>query len=76
MGVRRIGGTRTAMVMLAEPVVAVVAAAIVLDQPVTFTEVVGGGAILLAAALVQRPTSGDARPLGGPEPAAAVASHE
>ena len=35
MGVRRIGGTRTAMVMLAEPVVAVVAAALVLGQPVT-----------------------------------------
>ena len=76
MGVRRIGGTRTAMVMLAEPVVAVVAAAIVLGQPVTLPEVLGGGAILLAAALVQRPTLGDARPATGPEPAAAVASHE
>jgi drug/metabolite transporter (DMT)-like permease len=76
MGVRRIGGTRTAMVMLAEPVVAVVAAAIVLGQPVTVTEVLGGSAILLAAALVQRPTPGDARPVTGPEPAAAVASHE
>jgi drug/metabolite transporter (DMT)-like permease len=76
MGVRRIGGTRTAMVMLAEPVVAVVAAAIVLGQPVTVTEVLGGSAILMAAALVQRPTLGDTRPLGGPEPAAAVASHE
>jgi drug/metabolite transporter (DMT)-like permease len=76
MGVRRIGGTRTAMVMLAEPVVAVVAAAIVLGQPLTLPEVLGGGAILAAAALVQRPTIGDARPRSGPEPAAAVASHE
>jgi drug/metabolite transporter (DMT)-like permease len=76
MGVRRIGGTRTAMVMLAEPVVAVVAAALVLGQPVTIAEVLGGGAILLAAALVQRPTIGDAQPLRGSEPAAAVAAHE
>jgi drug/metabolite transporter (DMT)-like permease len=76
MGVRRLGGTRTAMVMLAEPVVAVVAAAFVLGQPVTLSEVLGGAAILLAAALVQRPTVGDARRLGGGEPAAAVASHE
>ena len=76
MGVRRIGGTRTAMVMLAEPVVAVVAAALVLGQPVTVAEVVGGGAILLAAALVQRPTIGDAQPVRGSEPAAAVAAHE
>jgi drug/metabolite transporter (DMT)-like permease len=76
LGVRRIGGTRTAMVMLVEPVVAVVAAALVLGQPVTIIEVLGGGAILLAAALAQRPTVGDARSLNGPEPAAAIASHE
>ncbi len=59
MGVRRIGGTRTALVMLAEPVAAVVCAAIVLGQPVTPLELVGGAAILLAAALVQRPSAGD-----------------
>jgi drug/metabolite transporter, DME family len=54
-GVRRIGGTRAAVVMLAEPVVGVAVAAVVLGQPLTAAEVVGGLAILLAAAVVQRP---------------------
>ena len=76
MGVRRIGGTRTAMVMLAEPVVAVVSAAIVLGQPVTLPEVLGGGAILLAAALVQRPPLVDSRSMTRPEPTAVLGSHE
>jgi drug/metabolite transporter (DMT)-like permease len=76
MGVRRIGGTRTAMVMLAEPVVAVVSAAIVLGQPVTLPEVLGGGAILLAAALVQRPPLADSRSTARPEAATVIGSHE
>jgi drug/metabolite transporter (DMT)-like permease len=76
MGVRRIGGTRTAMLMLAEPVVAVVSAAVVLGQPITGAEVLGGAAILVAAALVQRPTPRDTRPVTRPEPSAAVVSHE
>jgi drug/metabolite transporter (DMT)-like permease len=62
--------------MLAEPVVAVVSAAIVLGQPITAAEVLGGAAILVAAALVQRPTPGDTRPVTRPEPSAAVVSHE
>jgi drug/metabolite transporter (DMT)-like permease len=64
------------MLMLAEPVVAVVSAAIVLGQPITVAEVLGGAAILVAAALVQRPTPQDARPAIRPEPSAAVGSHE
>lgn len=54
-GVRRIGGTRAAVVMLAEPVVGVAVAAAVLGQPLTVAEVIGGLAILLAAGVVQRP---------------------
>lgn len=76
MGVRRIGGTRTAMLMLAEPVVAVVSAAVVLGQPITGAEVLGGAAILMAAALVQRPAGGDMRPVTQSEPSVAVGSHE
>jgi drug/metabolite transporter (DMT)-like permease len=60
-GVRRIGGIRTAMVMLAEPVVAVVLAGVVLGQEVTPLQLAGGTAILVAAALAQRPVAMDAR---------------
>lgn len=76
MGVRRIGGSRTAMIMLAEPVVAVVSAALVLGQPMTVSQLVGGSAILLAAALVQRPVSGDVSPPALAEPATVVGPHE
>jgi drug/metabolite transporter (DMT)-like permease len=64
------------MVMLAEPVVAVVSAAIVLGQPLTLPEVLGGGAILLAAALVQRPPLADSRSTARREPTAVIGSHE
>jgi drug/metabolite transporter (DMT)-like permease len=70
-GVRRIGGTRTAVTMLAEPVTAVVSAAIVLGQPVTPSQVLGGAAILVAAALVQRHVPGDV-PLAPPAVLAAA----
>lgn len=56
-GVRRIGGTRAAVIMLAEPVVGVAVAAVVLGQPLSSAEVVGGLAILVAAAVVQRPVA-------------------
>jgi drug/metabolite transporter (DMT)-like permease len=59
VGVRRIGGTRTATVMLSEPVVAVTFAAIALGEPIVAAQLVGGAAILLGAALVQRPTMAD-----------------
>ncbi len=55
-GVRRIGGTRTAVLMLGEPITGVIMAALVLGQAVTAAEVAGGVAILGAAALVQRPS--------------------
>ena len=59
VGVRRIGGTRAATVMLSEPVMAVVFAAIALGEPITVPQIIGGAAILLGAALVQRPTPMD-----------------
>jgi drug/metabolite transporter (DMT)-like permease len=68
-GVRRIGGIRAAVVMLAEPVVGVAVAAIVLGQPLTASEIVGGLAILVAAALVQRPVIMGAGAATAPEPA-------
>lgn len=61
VGVRRIGGTRAATVMLSEPVMATAFAAVALGQPITVAQLVGGGAILLGAALVQR-ASKDASP--------------
>ena len=69
VGVRRIGSTRAAVVMLAEPVVGVALAVAVLGQTVVAQQVVGGIAILLAAWLVQRPSAPPA-----PAPASASAS--
>jgi drug/metabolite transporter (DMT)-like permease len=53
-GMRRLGGIRTGIVMLAEPVVGVALAAIFLREPVGPIQAVGGVTILLAALLVQR----------------------
>ena len=61
-GVRLLGGTRTAVLMLFEPVAAVLLAAIVLDQGITPLEAVGGLVLLGAARLVQRPAPGAAAP--------------
>lgn len=54
-GVRRVGATRTAVLMLGEPLTGVVLAALFLGQSVTLAIAVGGGLVLAAAALVQRP---------------------
>jgi drug/metabolite transporter (DMT)-like permease len=53
-GIRRIGGVRTGILMLFEPVVGVALAAAFLAEAVTPLQVAGGVTILLAAALVQR----------------------
>jgi drug/metabolite transporter (DMT)-like permease len=53
-GVRIVGATRTAILMLAEPITAVVVAALVLGQTLTTQQVVGGALILAAVVLVQR----------------------
>jgi drug/metabolite transporter (DMT)-like permease len=54
-GVRLIGSTRAAIAMTVEPVVAVVVAAVALDQALTAFELLGGAAILVAVVLVQLP---------------------
>lgn len=54
-GVRRVGGTRAAVLMLAEPVTGVLLAAILLSQGVTTLQLAGGVAVLAGALLAQRP---------------------
>jgi drug/metabolite transporter (DMT)-like permease len=61
-GVRQLGGTRTAVLMLLEPVAGVLLAAAVLGQAISPTEAVGGLVIIAAAVLVQRPAPGPAAP--------------
>jgi drug/metabolite transporter (DMT)-like permease len=54
-GVRRVGGTRAAVLMLAEPVTGVLLAAILLSQGLTGTQLAGGVAVMAGALLAQRP---------------------
>jgi DME family drug/metabolite transporter len=68
--VRTIGPTRASLVALIEPVTGVVVAALVLGQTMSAAEIVGGAAILLAAAVVQRPDP--AARIGVPAPAEVV----
>jgi drug/metabolite transporter (DMT)-like permease len=67
-GIRTIGGTRTGILMLFEPVVGVVLAAIFLNEGLAPIQVAGGGCILAAAVLLQRSGSGPvvAAPAGTP----------
>ena len=53
-GIRSIGGTRTGILMLIEPVVGVLLAAALLSEAILPIQAVGGAAILAAALLVQR----------------------
>jgi drug/metabolite transporter (DMT)-like permease len=55
-GIRLIGGTRTGILMLLEPVVALVLAALLLGEPLRPIQLVGAAAILGAALLLQRST--------------------
>ncbi len=57
-GVRLLGATRTAVLMLAEPVSGVVLAAVLLGQDISPMQAAGGFTILAAAGLVQRPAPG------------------
>jgi drug/metabolite transporter (DMT)-like permease len=52
-GVRVVGATRTAILMLAEPISAIVVAAIVLGQTLTLAQAAGGALVLAACVLVQ-----------------------
>jgi len=54
-GVRRVGGTRTAVLMLVEPITGVLLAAVLLGQGLTGAQLVGGLAVLVGALLAQRP---------------------
>jgi drug/metabolite transporter (DMT)-like permease len=56
-GVRRVGGTRSSVLMLVEPITGVVLAALLLGQPFGLPELVGGAAILAGAMLAQRPAA-------------------
>jgi drug/metabolite transporter (DMT)-like permease len=54
-GVRRVGGTRSSVLMLAEPVTGVALAGLLLGQPLGLPELLGGAGILAGAVLAQRP---------------------
>jgi DME family drug/metabolite transporter len=68
LGIRSIGGTRAGILMLFEPVVGVTLAAVLLHEGLVPIQVVGGGAILAAAVLLQRGAQPGERiePLGVP----------
>ena len=53
-GIRWIGGVRTGILMLFEPVVGVALAAVLLHEGLSPVQVAGGATILLAAFIVQR----------------------
>lgn len=63
-GIRWVGGVRTGILMLFEPVVGVVLAAIFLAEGLQPVQVAGGATILLAALLVQRSSRGAERGAG------------
>ena len=54
IGIRVIGGMRSGIVMLFEPVVGVALAAVLLNEALQPIQLLGGGAILLAALILQR----------------------
>ena len=56
-GIRWIGGVRTGILMLFEPVVGVLLAAVILAEGLQPLQVAGGATILLAALIVQRSTT-------------------
>jgi DME family drug/metabolite transporter len=58
VGIRAIGGTRSGILMLIEPLVGVSLAALLLHEDLRPIQVVGGAAILAAAILLQRRTAG------------------
>jgi drug/metabolite transporter (DMT)-like permease len=68
--IRRIGGVRTGILMLFEPVVGVVLAAVLLAEPFRSVQLLGGVLVLAAAVLVQL---GGAPELPVPEDSALVA---
>jgi drug/metabolite transporter (DMT)-like permease len=61
VGIRAIGGTRSGILMLIEPLVGVTLAAILLHEALLPIQGVGGAAILAAALLLQRGARGVGR---------------
>jgi len=64
VGIRAIGGTRSGILMLIEPLVGVSLAALLLHEAVRPIQAVGGAAILVAALLLQRRAPAAAPELG------------
>lgn len=67
-GMRLLGGIRTGIVMLVEPVVGVALAAIFLSEPVAPLQALGGATILVAAFLVQRDSTSESAIAVAPAP--------
>jgi len=65
-GIRLVGGTRAGILMLFEPVVGVVLAAILLNERLVPVQVVGGLAILAAALILQRSAAPGGRTVAAP----------
>jgi drug/metabolite transporter (DMT)-like permease len=59
--VRRVGGTRTSVLLLSEPIVGTVLAALLLGQGLSALQVLGGVGVLVGAGLAQRPARGRVR---------------
>lgn len=64
--IRAIGGTRTGILMLWEPVVGVILAALVLAEPLVPVQVAGGALVLGAALLLQLSTEPELEPVAPP----------
>lgn len=73
--IRRIGGTRTAILMLWEPVMGALLAAALLAEPLGPIQVVGGALVLVAAAILQVFGRRAESPSGAP-PGEAAAEHQ
>jgi drug/metabolite transporter (DMT)-like permease len=63
VAIRRIGGTRTGILMLFEPVTGVVLAALVLGEALSGVQVVGTALVLLGALVLQRSSEPQLEPV-------------
>lgn len=66
--VRRLGGTRTSVLLLSEPVIGVILAGLVLAQSIGVVQALGGIAVLAGAILAQRPARGRGQSLSEASP--------
>jgi drug/metabolite transporter (DMT)-like permease len=63
MAIRRIGGTRTGILMLLEPVVGVLLAALLLGEALAPVQLLGAALVLLGALVLQRGSERDLEPV-------------